>query len=397
MMNTLRKTLPVMLRYAVLAGVLSGCANGDNKQKKNTSVTNNPALNLRIHNAVSCTVGMSSNDSSVFMNAGGQAFEPTITDSSAPAGKAPENMVWVPGGTFSMGSVNPSGIEKGGYHAMDDARPVHRVTVTGFWMDTHEVTNAQFEAFVNATGYKTIAEYAPTAEEFPDAPPEALVAGSIVFTPPDSKVDLNDYSGWWKYIKGASWKHPEGPASSIRGRENYPVVHIAWPDAAAYAKWAGKRLPKEAEWEFAARGGKSGNLYAWGNSFLINGKQMGNTFQGSFPYNDKGTDGFKGVAPVKQYPANGYGLYDISGNVWEWCADWYRADYYTQLANKEVSVNPQGPTDSYDPAEPGQKKKIQRGGSYLCTDEYCTRYMVGTRGKGEWRSGSNHIGFRCVK
>ena len=203
---------------------------------------------------------------------------------------------------------------------------------------------------------------------------------------------------WWSYVKGANWQHPLGPGSNLQGKENYPVVHIAWEDAMAYAKWAGKRLPTEAEWEFAARAGKAGELYTWGNQFRPDGRWMANIFEGKFPNNDIGSDGFKGIAPVKQFPANTYGLYDIAGNVWEWCSDWYRPDYYQTLAKQGgVIKNPKGPQDSYDPEEPHAKKKVQRGGSFLCTDEYCTRYMVGTRGKGEWRSGSNHIGFRCVK
>jgi formylglycine-generating enzyme required for sulfatase activity len=214
---------------------------------------------------------------------------------------------------------------------------------------------------------------------------------------PAAVDNLGDHYQWWNYMHGANWKHPQGPGSDLNGKDDYPVVHIAWEDADAYAKWAGKRLPTEAEWEFAARGGNAGDLYAWGNQFKPNGKWMANTYQGKFPQNDKGSDGFAGIAPVKNFPANGYGLYDIAGNVWEWCNDWYKPDYYQTFSNDKVAINPQGPNDSYDPAEPGAKKKVQRGGSFLCTDQYCTRYMVGTRGKGEWRSATNHVGFRCVK
>jgi formylglycine-generating enzyme required for sulfatase activity len=198
-------------------------------------------------------------------------------------------------------------------------------------------------------------------------------------------------------VHGACWKHPLGPQSDLKGRENYPVVHISWVDANAYAKWAGKRLPTEAEWEFAARGGKAGEMYTWGNQFKPDGKWMANIYQGKFPGNDEGKDGFPGIAPVERFPANPYGLYDMAGNVWEWCSDWYRPDYYKSLAGEGVVRNPKGPADSFDPAEPGARKKVQRGGSFLCTDQYCTRYMLGSRGKGEYRSASNHVGFRCVK
>jgi len=270
------------------------------------------------------------------------------------------------------------------------------VYVDGFYMDKTEVTNAEFAAFVQATGYVTLAEKTPTEAEFPGAPKENLVAGSVIFSPVNTS-DLNNHLQWWTYVHGASWKHPLGPGSDLTGKEHYPVVHIAWEDASAYAKWAGKRLPTEAEWEFAARGGKSGQLYCWGNQLTPDGKWMANIFQGKFPGHDEGLDGFVGIAPVSQYPPNGYGLSDMAGNVWEWCSDWYRPDYYRSLSGNAVTRNPQGPDASWDPAEPLVKKKVQRGGSFLCTDQYCTRYMLGSRGKGEYRSASNHVGFRCVR
>jgi formylglycine-generating enzyme required for sulfatase activity len=213
-------------------------------------------------------------------------------------------------------------------------------------------------------------------------------------------VALDQYLQWWSYVPGANWKHPAGENSNLDGRENYPVVHVAYEDAEAYAKWANKRLPTEAEWEFASRGGKAGELYAWGNELKPNNQYQANIYQGAFPVEggDSGADGWVGIAPVKQYAPNGYGLYDIGGNVWEWVSDWYRADYYAQLRAKGVVArNPKGPDVPYDPQEPDQKKRVHRGGSFLCSDLYCTRYLVGTRGKGESRTASNHCGFRCVR
>jgi len=288
---------------------------------------------------------------------------------------------------------------------MIDARPVHRVRLAGFWMDATEVTNARFADFVAATGHVTVAERMPRAEDFPGAPPENLVPGSIVFTPPERPVRLRDESGtahlqWWTYVPGASWRHPDGPASDLEGRQDHPVVHVAFEDAAAYAAWAGKRLPTEAEWEWAARGGLSGASFAWGEQFRPGGTWMANTWQGGFPHEDTGADGFRGLAPVGSFPANGHGLFDVAGNVWEWCADWYRHDTYRRDAGddgRQVAINPTGPADSFDPREPGQAKRVQRGGSFLCNESYCARYIVGTRGKGEVSSSTNHVGFRCAK
>lgn len=326
------------------------------------------------------------------------AFLPTIPNPTPPPSDVPEGMVWIPGGEFSMGSEDPRGSMCGGPDSMGDARPIHRVYVDAFWMDATEVTNAQFHTFVKATGYVTIAERKPTQEEFPTAPLENLVAGSTVFSPTPQAVPLNDHFQWWRYQKGANWRHPEGPESDLKGREKHPVVHIAYDDAVAYARWAGKRLPTEAEFEFAARGGLSGKVYAWGDELQPAGKWMANTFQGQFPVKDTGADGFVGIAPVAQFPPNGYVLYDMAGNVWEWVSDWYRPDTFARLAAQGgVARNPTGPDAPFDPAEPTEKKHVHRGGSFLCTDQYCTRYMVGTRGKGESSTGSNHLGFRCVK
>jgi len=330
--------------------------------------------------------------------AGAAAFGPTILLATPIPAPPPPGMAWIPGGEFSMGAMDPPAADAVGMHAAADARPIHRVYVDAFWMDQTDVTNQEFATFVKATGYVTIAERTPTTKDFPGAPPENLVAGSVVFLPPDHPVSLKDHYEWWSYVKGANWRHPDGPKSSLKGREKYPVVHVAYPDALAYAKWAGKRLPTEAEWEFAARGGLAGKLYPWGNQFRPSGKWMANTHQGHFPDTDSGDDGYAGIAPVAQYPPNAYGLYDMAGNVWQWTSDWYRPDYYRQLAaTGGVTRNPQGPETSYDPAEPTEKKRVHRGGSFLCTDQYCSRYVVGTRGKGEVTTGTNHLGFRCVK
>jgi len=330
------------------------------------------------------------------------AFSATSPGDPRPSGTPPAGMVWIPGGEFSMGCDDPRDRPFGGPDAMADARPIHRVRVGGFWIDAREVTNDQFAEFVAATGYVTVAERPPRAEDFPRALPENLVAGSIVFTPPADAVPLRDPTGmahlqWWAYVPGACWRRPEGPGSDLAGRGDRPVVHVAHDDAVAYAIWAGKRLPTEAEWEFAARGGRSGTMYPWGDDFRPGGTWMANTWQGRFPVEDTAEDGFRGVAPVGQYPANGYGLHDVSGNVWEWCSDWYRPDTYAIDGRAGVARDPRGPESSFDPAEPGQAKRVQRGGSFLCSDRYCARYIVGTRGKGEVSSATNHIGFRCVR
>jgi formylglycine-generating enzyme required for sulfatase activity len=324
------------------------------------------------------------------------AFEATVPNTTSRPDKAPQGMAWVPGGEFSMGAQNPPDMDDVGMKATKDSRPVHRVYVDGFFMDKTDVTNAEFERFVKATGYVTVAERKPRAEDYPGAPPENLVAGSVVFAPPKRPVSLDNFYQWWTYIPGANWRHPLGPKSSIAGNGSYPVVHVAYEDALAYAKWTGKRLPTEAEWEFAARGGLSGKPYVWGDEFRPQGKWMANTHEGHFPDEDTGGDGYSGIAPVARFSPNGYGLYDMAGNVWQWTTDWYRPDYYQQLKAAGVARNPQGPDSSYDPSEPGRAKKVHRGGSFLCTDQYCSRYMVGTRGKGEADTGTNHLGFRCI-
>jgi formylglycine-generating enzyme required for sulfatase activity len=309
---------------------------------------------------------------------------PSSTSTEAhPPGTAPEGMVWIPGGTFLMGADDAS---------MSDARPVHEVTVDGFWMDRTEVTNRQFARFVAATSYLTVAERKPDAKDFPDAPSENLVPGSLVFTPPAGEVSFDDPLVWWRYVPGANWRHPDGPETTIADREDDPVVQVCWYDAVAYARWAGKRLPTEAEWEYAARGGRARTRFVWGDEPRPGGKWQANIWQGRFPDRNSAEDGFAHLAPVATFPSNAYGLHDMAGNAWEWCADWYRPGYEV-----DPRVNPQGPSSSFDPDEPGVAKRVQRGGSFLCGDQYCTRYLPGARGKGSLDSAASHVGFRCVQ
>ncbi|MGH7470768.1 MAG: formylglycine-generating enzyme family protein [Longimicrobiales bacterium] len=299
-------------------------------------------------------------------------------------------MVWVPGGQFQMGD--------NGAHAMPAEQPVHPVVVDGFFMDEHTVTNAQFRAFVEATGYVTVAERAPSAQEIlnqlppgtPAPDPALLVPGSLVFTPIKTAVDLRDWSKWWRWVPGADWRHPEGAGSSIEGKDGHPVVQVAWDDAVAYADWAGKRLPTEAEWEFAARGGRERNEHAWGDAPYDPKNPQANIYEGTFPSH--------AAAPkaVKSYTSNGYGLYDMAGNVWQWTLDWYRPDtYQTDLARGVVS-NPTGPPAGLDPRDGYQAGRVLRGGSYLCSDSYCRGYRVSARSPGAPDSGTSHVGFRTV-
>ena len=306
-------------------------------------------------------------------------------------------MVYIKGGEFMMGGDNDQ--------ADKDEYPKHKVSLEGFYMDEHEVTNAQFAKFVEATSYVTTAEKKPDWEELkkqlpPNTPKpneSQLVPSSLVFTPPNQPVDLNDYSQWWSWVEGASWKHPKGKGSDIKGKENYPVIQVSWDDAMAYCKWAGKRLPTEAEWEYAARGGLQEKIYPWGNENINVGKAKANSWEGSFPDKNTGFDGFKELAPVKSFSKNGYQLYDMAGNVWEWCADWYRDDYYQSVKKPDGVKNPQGPSDSYDPDEPYTPKKVARGGSFMCNDSYCSGYRVARRMKSSYDSGMSNMGFRCVR
>ncbi len=332
-----------------------------------------------------------------FRNQPDQAAATTISvGQTTPHKKAPPGMVWIPGGDFQMGSNSEIGWQ--------DERPAHQVRVSGFFLDETEVTNAQFAKFVEETGYVTTAEKAPALEEImsqvpPGTPPpdeKVLVAASMVFSPPKSKVPLDDFSQWWQWVAGADWRHPEGPESSIQGRENHPVVHVSWYDAEAYAKWAGKRLPTEAEWEFAARGGLKSQDFTWGTKPPSDNLIMANIWQGEFPQNNTAIDGFAATAPVKSFPTNGYGLYDMAGNVWEWCGDWYDRELHPRLAAEELVVDPKGPEKTNDPQQPFAQLRVQKGGSFLCHESYCLRYRPSARHGGAPDTGMSHVGFRCA-
>jgi formylglycine-generating enzyme required for sulfatase activity len=342
---------------------------------------------------------------------------PPPTDAGAPAKRAPsveaadpatlpppEGMVWIPGGEFSMGSTDPL--------ARPDESPVHRVRVDGFWMDATEVTNAQFRRFVDATGYKTIAERPVDWNELkkqvpegtPKPPDEMLVPGSLVFHQTEAAVDQRDFSQWWRWTPGACWRHPQGPASSIEGKDDHPVVHIAFDDAIAYCKWAGKRLPTEAEWEFAARGGFEGRVNVWGNEPVDPGAGNPwrcNIWQGDFPWRNLALDGFTRTAPVRMYPPNGYGLFQVAGNVWEWCLDLYSDRAYAERVGtatpNAVVVNPTGPAKTRDPRNPhAPVSRVHRGGSFLCNDSYCASYRPSARMASTPDSAMEHLGFRCM-
>jgi formylglycine-generating enzyme required for sulfatase activity len=309
-----------------------------------------------------------------------------------------EGMVWIPGGEFIMGTDQPG--------AYDHERPAHKVKVDGFWMDQTEVTNAQYKEFTDATGYLTVAERKPDWEEIkkqlppstPKPPDSMLVAGSLTFTPPAKAVLVNDVSQWWSWTRGANWRHPEGPQSTLKNRWNHPVVHIAFEDAVAYCQWAKKRLPTEAEWEFASRQNEASEPFEMRKDLAPAGRFNANVFQGSFPSSDIALDGFASTAPVKSFPPNKYGLYEMIGNVWELTSDLYDVNYYQRLAHqKALTVNPKGAGQTYDPSETGMVKHVAKGGSYLCADDYCSNYRPSARQATAFDSGQSHIGFRCVK
>ncbi len=309
----------------------------------------------------------------------------------------PEGMKWIPGGIATMGTNDPK--------SQANERPAHKVELEGFWIDQNLVTNAEFQKFVHETGYVTTAEKKPDWEDLKkQLPPNVqkpddslLVAGSLVFTPPSNPVSLSDLSAWWTWTPGANWQHPEGPMSDIKGREDHPVVHVSWEDANAYAKWAGKRLATEAEWEYAARGGLVDKRFSWGDEFKPNGKFMANTFQGEFPHHAVAEDGYKGTSPIMSYPANGYGLFDMAGNVWEWTNDWYHATIHQEHAKTAICHDSSGPAHGFDPHDPYAQKRVIKGGSFLCNESYCESYRPSARRGQTPDTGTSHIGFRLVK
>ncbi len=319
--------------------------------------------------------------------------EPTTVEPEAPLTAQPPfpDMVWVPGGTFRMGSDA---------HYPEEA-PAHYAAVDGFWMDRYTVTNNQFRAFVEATDYVTLAERPPNAADYPGAKPELLVPASVVFRKAAQPVDLRNHYNWWDYVPGANWRHPQGPGSSLKGLGRHPVVHVAYEDVEAYTRWAGKELPTEAEWEFAARGGLDGAEYVWGDELAPGGKQMANTWQGEFPWQNLRLDGYEGTAPVGSFPANGYGLYEMAGNVWEWTTDYYTARH-AEEPNKPCCAprNPRvtSPDGSYDATMPDVRipRRVMKGGSYLCAPNYCRRYRPAARMAQPVDTSTCHLGFRCI-
>jgi sulfatase modifying factor 1 len=313
----------------------------------------------------------------------------TAIASRRPGPPPTADMVWIPGGAFLMGSDE---------HYPEEA-PAHPVSIDGFWMDRYTVTNTQFRRFVEATGHVTLAERAPDAADYPEAKPEGRVPASTVFVAPPGPVDLRNPYQWWIYVPGADWRHPEGPHSSLKDRAKHPVVHVAYEDALAYAAWAGKTLPTEAEWEFAARGALEGATYAWGEDFTSRGRHMANTWQGEFPWDNQAADGWERTAPVGQFPPNGYGLHDMIGNVWEWTTDWYQS-HAEHTPSCCPSLNPTGGAleGSRDPRTPkiAIGRRVIKGGSFLCAPNYCRRYRPAARMAQAVDTSTCHVGIRLI-
>jgi sulfatase modifying factor 1 len=321
----------------------------------------------------------------------GRASAPPPDTNATSPGKPFGRMAWVPGGTFLMGSND----------FYPEERPAHRVTVDGFWVDEHPVTNAEFRAFIEATGHVTVAERPPDPADYPGVDPALLVPGSLVFRRPLRRVDLRDYHAWWGYVPGACWNRPEGPESTLEGRDRHPVAHVAYEDAEAYARWTGKALPTEAEWEFAARGGLEGAVFVWGDEFAPEGNMLANTWQGEFPWQNFTTDGYEGTSPVGAFPANGYGLYDVAGNVWEWTGDFFTPRHPDEVVRTCcVPRNPrvESAERSYAAGQPDAHipRKVLKGGSHLCAPNYCLRYRPAARQGEAIDTSACHVGFRCI-
>jgi len=316
--------------------------------------------------------------------------EPSDLLPERPAAPPAPDMVWIPGGTFRMGSER---------HYPEE-RPVRKVAIDGFWMDRGPVTARRFRRFVGATGHVTFAEIRPDPKDYPGALPHMLYAGSLVFVKPPRRVDLGDCGQWWSFVKGADWRHPGGAGTSVDGMEDHPVVHVTYGDAEAFARWEGKELPTEAEWELAARGGLDGAPYAWGDAFMPRGRHLANTWQGEFPWQNLCEDGYEGTSPVGAFPPNDYGLYDMIGNVWEWTSDWYRPGQSAEKKACCVPLNPRGGIEgeSYDPAQPAIRipRKVLKGGSHLCAPSYCRRYRPAARFPQPIDTSTCHVGFRCI-
>jgi formylglycine-generating enzyme required for sulfatase activity len=322
------------------------------------------------------------------MGPGNSRSQPAGDGSERPKGPPAKDMLWIQGATFLMGSEN----------FYPEESPARRVAVDGFWIDEHLVTVAEFRRFVKDTGYVTMAERAPDPADYPDHDPDLLVPGSLVFQKAKRPVDLSDHRNWWAYVPGADWRHPEGQSSTLHGRERHPVTHVTVEDAMSYAAWAAKDLPTEAEWELAARGGLEGAVFPWGDEFAPKGKMMANTWQGEFPWQNLEQDGYEGTSPIKSFPPNGYGLYDMAGNVWEWTSD-----YFTSVVVQHSCCVPQNPrvdtvASGFSEERPGERfpRKVMKGGSHLCAPNYCLRYRPAARQGETIETSTSHIGFRCV-
>lgn len=382
--SRIKKLSGQFLYLVLLFFLIMGCSGEKNENQNNQ---NNQSIETSEKSTEDCCMPATSRFASNNQN---------DLKSDAVTSDEDDTMVIIPGGTFNMGARERE-------FARADEFPVNKIKVDSFLLDKHPVTNAQFRKFVEETGYVTTAEVAPDWEEIkkqlppgtPKPPDSLLVPASLVFNSPDHPVSIQNYQQWWEWVPGANWRQPLGPGSNLEGMDDQPVVHVSWFDARAYAKWAGKRLPTEAEYEYAARGGHDEYIYPWGNEKVT--EEKANYWQGTFPYDNTASDGYQNTAPVMSFPPNNYGLYDMAGNVWQWTNDWYHHDYYKMLEKDQLTVNPGGPDQSWDPVEPNIPKKSIRGGSFLCNDSYCAGYRASARMKSSPDSGMMHLGFRCAK